>query len=149
MESHLKCSNVGGDVMCITKKEILEWNKIIQQINSFNNESEVELYLEDQVEDVELFITTLKGINKNKLKKEKKKKKIFKEEYNYTEQVIIQIFEENNLEDIVSEYTKKELIDMYLTLYTSKPLSSDDKTRIAQNIYQYIHTMNRTKALLG
>lgn len=135
--------------MCITKKEILEWNKIIQQINSFNNESEVELYLEDQVEDVELFITTLKGINKNKLKKEKKKKKIFKEEYNYTEQVIIQIFEENNLEDIVSEYTKKELIDMYLTLYTSKPLSSDDKTRIAQNIYQYIHTMNRTKALLG
>ena len=135
--------------MCITKNEILELNKIIQQINSFNSEKDIELYLENQVEDVELFITTLKGINKSKLSKNKKKKQNCKKTHQYTAEIVIQIFEENKLEEIVFKYTKQELTDMYLTFYTSKPLSSCDKTRIAQNIYHYIHTMNRTKALLS
>lgn len=135
--------------MCITKNEILEWNKIIQSINSFNNENDLELYLENQVEDVELFITTLKTINKSKLVKSKKKMQNCSLVHQYTEEMIISIFKENKLEDIVEEYSKQELAEMYFTFYASKPLSSYDKTRIAQNIYQYIYTINRTKALLS
>lgn len=135
--------------MCITKKEILELNVIIQRINSFSNEAERDMYLQSAVEDVDMFISTLKAINKNKLIKSNKKKTCIKKYRNYTDEEIIKIFKENDLDDIVNRYTKRELTDMYLTFYSSKPLTSCDKTKIAQNIYHYIYTMNRTKALLG
>lgn len=135
--------------MCIKRNEILELNDIIQHLNSIKNESERETYLQEAVEDVDLFITTLKEINKSKLVISKKKKVIYKKSQEYTPEVVIKIFEENNLDDIVAKYTKQELTDMYITIYSSKPLSSYDKMRIAQNIYHYFNTINRTKALLG
>lgn len=135
--------------MCITKKEILELNSIIQKINSYSNETERDTYLQSAVEDVDMFISTLKTINKNKLVKSNKKKECVKKCNNYTDEKIIKIFKENDLDNIVSRYSKQELTDMYLTFYSSKPLTSCNKTRIAQSIYHYIYTMNRTKALLG
>ena len=45
--------------MCITKKEILELNDVIENINDFSNIQERDLYLKDIVEDVDLFINTL------------------------------------------------------------------------------------------
>lgn len=134
--------------MCITKNEILELNDIIQHLNAFNDENEREKYLKCAVEDVDLFLSTLKKINKSKLATSKKKKTVYKKRHNYTTEAVMKIFEENDLDDIVAEYSKQELTDMYLTFYTSKPLSSYDKKRIAQNVYHYIHTMERTKALL-
>lgn len=135
--------------MCITKKEILELNDVIRNINSFNDEAERDIYLQNAVEDVDLFLTTLKGINKSKLIKTKKGKKTDKKYNHYTVENVIKIFEENSLDDIVIKYTKQELTDMYSVFFTSKPLTSCDKKRIAQNISHYIYTMNRTKALLG
>lgn len=135
--------------MCITKNEILELNDIIQHLNSCSSETERDLYLADAVEDVNLFIETLKRVNKSKLTKTRKKKEDCKKTEKYTEDMIIKLFEENNTENIVSQYTKQELTEMYLQFFSSKPLSSYDKNKIAQSIYHYIYTMNRTKALLG
>lgn len=135
--------------MCITRREILELNDVVQKINSFDNEAERNKYLQSAVEDVDMFISTLKAINKNKLIKSNKNKNCIIKHSDYTNEEIIKIFKENSLDDIVNRYTKRDLTDMYLTFYSSKPLTSCDKTKIAQNIYHYIYTMNRTKALLG
>lgn len=135
--------------MCIKKSQILELNDIILHLNSMNDDHEREIYLQEAVEDVELFISTLRSINKSKLITVKKKKVICVKSKKYTSDVVTKIFKENNIDEIVAKYTKQELTDMYVTLYSSKPLSSYDKTRIAQSIYHHINTINRTKALLG
>jgi len=135
--------------MCIKKSELLELNEIILHLNSMSDDNEREVYLQQAVEDVELFISTLRSINKSKLVTTKKKKEVCVKSKKYTSDNVLKIFEENTLDEIVAQYTKQELTEMYVTIYSSKPLSSYDKTRIAQNIYHYINTVNRTKALLG
>ncbi len=135
--------------MRITKKEILELNDVIQKINSFSDEAERDKYLQSVVEDADMLLSTLKMLNKNKLLRSGKKKTYSSRHNHYTNKEIIKIFEDNDLDVIVKKYSKQELTDMYLTFYSSKPLTSCDKMRIAQNIYHYIYTMNRAKALLG
>lgn len=132
----------------ITKEEILKLNEVIQKINSFTSETERNEYLQNIVEDVDLFLNTLKTINKNKLKTIKTNKNHIIKNTNYTQEEVMKIFEENNLDIIVEKYTKQDLTDMYLTFYSSKPLSSYDKMRIAQTIYHYIYKLNRTNSLL-
>lgn len=97
----------------------------------------------------DLFISTLMGINKSKLTRRKKKKEIQEKQHKYSEEMVIQLFNEKTVDDIVLEYTKQELTEMYLTFYSSKPLTSFDKKRIALSIYQHIYTADRAKALLG
>lgn len=135
--------------MCITKNEILELKDVIQNINAIDNVQERDLYLKDAVEDVDLFLDTLKKINKSKLPKGKNKKKECEKSHNYSEEMIIQLFREKTVDDILSEYTKQELAEMYFVFYSKKPLTSFDKKRIALTIYHSIYTIDRTKALLG
>lgn len=135
--------------MYITKREILNLNTVIQHINSFTDEAERDQYLQDTVEDVDMFLSTLKALKKNKLINSGKEKICVRIDKHYTEKEIIEIFEENDLDAIVNQYSKQELTDMYLTFYSSRPLSSMKKRRIAQSIYHFIYTQNRAKALLG
>lgn len=51
--------------------------------------------------------------------------------------------------EIVKDYTKQQLTDMYITFYSEKPLTSFDKRKIALTIYHSIYSMGRTKTLLG
>lgn len=134
--------------MYFTRSQILELDDIIKHINSINSEEEREMYLRNEVEDIELFLSALKRFKKNNLTKCKKEKHSQKNSNIYTKETIMKIFEEKELSDIVAEYSKRELTDMYLTFYSSSPITSCDKTRIAQYIYQYIYAANRTKALL-
>lgn len=133
----------------ISRKEISQLNEVIQRINSFTNETERDEYLQNAVEDVDLFLNVLKTVNKNKLKTVKTNKNHIAKHNDYTKEEVMKIFEENSLDDIVEKYTKQDLTDMYLTFYSSKPLSSYDKMRIAQNLYHYIYKLNRTNSLLG
>lgn len=135
--------------MCIKKSELLELNDVIQHLNAISDAYEREVYLQEAVEDVELFISTLRSINKSKLVATRKKKVTAIKSKEYTSDIVFKIFKENNLDEIVAKYTKQELTDMYAAIFLAKPLSSYDKIRIAQNIYHYINTLNRTKALLG
>lgn len=135
--------------MCITRSQILEWNEIIQQLNSIGDEKERELYLQDKVEDTDLFLSALKKVNKSKLVKSKNKKTTEKRNSHFTQKMVIDLFNEYTLEDIIAEYSKQELSDMYSIFYSVKPLTSFDKAKIVQMIHQYIYKMNRAGVLLG
>ena len=56
---------------------------------------------------------------------------------------------DDKLDEIVKDYTKQQLTDMYITFYSEKPLTSFDKRKIALTIYHSIYSMGRTKTLLG
>ena len=136
--------------MQLTKNELLKLNDIICHFNSFTDDVERQVYLKETVEDADLFISILRSVNKNKLittKKKQEKSNIVSNKFTLDD--IHNIFEENTLDHIIATYTKQELTEMYITIYSSKPLSSSNKTRIAQNIYHYFNTINRTKVLLG
>lgn len=135
--------------MCITKKEILELNDVIENINDFSNIQERDLYLKDIVEDVDLFINTLKKIKKNKLSKNRKSDEKTDKTEEFSEKMIIDLFKSKKVDEIVKDYTKQQLTDMYITFYSEKPLTSFDKRKIALTIYHSIYSMGRTKTLLG
>ncbi len=135
--------------MYITKKDILELKDVIENINNFNDIQERDLYLKDAVEDVDLFISTLKEIKKNKLSKNKKCNEKTEKIEEFSEKMIINLFKSKKVDEIIKEYTKQQLTDMYITFYSEKPLTSFDKRKIALTIYHSIYTIGRTKALLG
>lgn len=141
--------------MGITKQEIIKWNAIIKNFNACNSEAEKEDYLQTEVEDVNLFKETLQEAKNYKPVKTKEKtraKTACTERHNiYTQEEVMDIFRKNknNIDVIVNEYSKRELTDMYLAIYSSRPLTASGKKRIAQNIHQYIYTLHRTEALLG
>lgn len=135
--------------MYITKKDILELKDVIENINNFSDIQERDLYLKDAVEDVDLFISTLKEIKKNKLSKNKKCNEKTEKIEEFSEKMIINLFKSKKVDEIIKEYTKQQLTDMYITFYSEKPLTSFDKRKIALTIYHSIYTIGRTKALLG
>lgn len=135
--------------MCITKKEILELRDVIENINNFSNIQERDLYLKDAVEDVDLFINTLKEIKKNKLSRNRKSDEKTEKIEDFSEKMIINLFKSKKVDEIIKDYTKQQLTNMYITFYSEKPLTSFDKRKIALTIYHSIYTMGRTKTLLG
>ena len=137
--------------MGMTRSEIYKLDGIINALSSMNTEEEINQYLKENVEDPELFSETLKKFNKVKLGKGKKKKLPAKkeQEYLYDREQVFAIFQNNSLEDIVAKTSKAELAAMYYAVYCSKPLSADNKERIAQAIRGYIYSMSRAEVLLG
>ncbi len=101
-----------------------ELDSIISRLNSIDTDEEKDQFLKCNVEDVDLFLETLKKVNKSK-------------------------FQNTSLNDIVANYSKAELAAMYCSVYSSRPLSADNKERIAQAIKGYIHDMSRAETLLG
>ena len=67
----------------------------------------------------------------------------------FAQKMVIDLFNEYTLDDIIAEYSKQELSDMYSIFYSVKPLTSFDKAKIVQMIHQYIYKMNRAGVLLG
>lgn len=55
--------------MYLTKENICDLNEIIIALNTIQNEKDKEEFLNKNIEDVNLFLTTLRKINKNKLPK--------------------------------------------------------------------------------
>uniref|UniRef100_UPI000ADC1943 hypothetical protein n=1 Tax=Clostridium sp. NkU-1 TaxID=1095009 RepID=UPI000ADC1943 len=53
--------------MCITRNQIKELKEVIDGINSFEDEKERTDFLNNHVEDVDLFMSALRSINKKKL----------------------------------------------------------------------------------
>ena len=62
--------------MCITKTQIHELDSIISRLNSIDTDEEKDQFLKCNVEDVDLFLETLKKVNKSKLKNGKKRKRV-------------------------------------------------------------------------
>lgn len=64
----------------------------------------------------------------------------------YTEESIIEIFSKHSLDDIVNTYSKNQLTQMYMTIYSSKPLSTYNKKQIVQRINNHFHYLRRAAA---
>ena len=135
--------------MCITKAQIYELNDVINKLNSMQTEEEKDKYLERSVEDVDFFLETLRKVNKSKLGTRKKKSPAsILNGSSYEKSEVISLFRENSLNDIVAENSKAELAAMYYAVYCAKPLSADNKEKIAQAIKGYIYDMGRADVLL-
>lgn len=138
--------------MYLTKENICDLNEIILTLNTIQNEKDKEEFLSKNVEDVNLFLTTLRKINKNKLPKNHKKN--IKNDVNFTkntfgnENEIIKIFKEKNDKTIMQEYSLKELRQMYNFVYKRKCSSNYTKERIISIFRDRIHTMNRVEAFV-
>lgn len=136
--------------MCITKTQIHELDSIISRLNSIDTDEEKDQFLKCNVEDADLFLETLKKVNKSKLKNGKKRSAAKKETgSSYERSTVFEIFQNTSLNEIVANYSKAELVAMYCSVYSSRPLSADNKERIAQAIKGYIHDMSRAETLLG
>lgn len=138
--------------MYLTKENICDLNEIILALNTIQNEKDKEEFLSKNVEDVNLFLTTLRKINKNKLPKNHKKN--IKNDIDFTnnnfcdENEIIKIFKEKNDKTIMQEYSLKELRQMYSFVYKRKCSSNYTKERIISIFRDRIHTMNRVEAFI-
>lgn len=137
--------------MRITKVQIEELNTIIDQLNAIDSVDVRMEYLENQVEDTGLFLEVLKKVNKNhlRIKNSRGVSDAKKAKYTFQAADVFARFQSSSVESIAADCSKEELIAMYHTIFHTKPLSSFNKTRIAQAINSYIHDMNRFDALLG
>lgn len=137
--------------MCISKAQLSELNEIVDRLNLIHEAEIRQQYLASKVEDVDFFLNILKKVNKNNLRKGKERSKSTtdKGKYIYQKEDVIDRFQINSLESIVSDSSKMELTAMYYAVYNSKPLSANTKMQIAQAIKRYIHDMQRADVLLG
>lgn len=138
--------------MCMTKSQISELNHIVDGVNALDDAETRLAFLKENVEDVDFFLEVLKKVNRNNLRLKNRcsasvpKPKGTK---TYEKEDVIAFFKKNSLESIVAENSKAELTAMYYAIYQSKPLSADNKLRIAQTIRMHIRGIERAKALLG
>ena len=133
--------------MCITRTQILELNEVITTLNSYEDEEERRAYL-----NTDLFLRALRNVNKKKVAGQSRKKTVAQSKIinsQYREEEVERIFENSRLEEIVQQYTKVQLTEMYYTIYETKPLSAAGKERIAHSIRQHFYNIDRTRALLG
>lgn len=141
-------------VMSITQEQIIQLDNIITNINDMENSEQINVFLSNEVEDVDSFILILNKIDKRKLnclKKKSVRKREIEEQIpvNYKESDIEKIFEENTIEEITKEYSKKQLIEMFYSLFHVSPLSSYTKKQIADEIRIFFYQKERAKALLN
>ena len=148
--------------MCITKAQIKEFEKVVDKMNSFDSDTDKMNYLSKSVEDVDLFLSVLKNINyrnsslssKKKLRNnsvssnKKREARTIKVKSNYKQEEVIELLKNNKLEDVIKKYSHSDLTNMYISIYGTKPISSYNKTRIAQTMSNYVYTMKRANALL-
>lgn len=138
--------------MCMTKSQISELNHIVDRVNTLDDAETRLAFLKENVEDVDFFLEVLKKVNRNNLRLKSRRSTSVprsKERKTYEKEDVIAFFKKNSLESIVAENSKAELTAMYYAIYQAKPLSADNKLRIAQTIKMHIHSMERAKALLG
>ncbi len=136
--------------MVFKTKQILELKNIIDNINNAKNDKDRNKFVNEHIDDVELFLNVLKEIDGTKLNLIKIETRTRAgKTYNYKRDEVLDIFSENSIEDIVRKYTSKELIGMYFVIFDSNPISSFNKTRIAQTIYNYVYAMDRASTLLS
>lgn len=136
--------------MYLTAENINNLNDIISELNNIESEKERKQFLNEHIEDVEMFLDTIKKINKKKIttgqktvqkqRKEKVEVDLYKEEEIYTI-----LCKKNNVE-IMEEYSLSDLKKMYASIYKKNPTSSYTKERIVGVLRNRMHTMKRAES---
>lgn len=122
----------------------------LEEFNALDDDKQ-QVYLQNNVEDVALFIDAIKKINKSKMikfdvaKKDKKKKNIGLHP-NYSEKEIYELLNKYDDDTLLKKFTYNDLLDMYISIYESKPLSGSTKQSLIKGFRNRMHTMNRAAA---
>lgn len=122
----------------------------LEEFNALEDDKQ-QVYLQNNVEDVALFIDAIKKINKSKMikfdiaKKDKKKKNIGLHP-NYSEKEIYELLNKYDDDILLKKFTYNDLLDMYISIYGSKPLSGSTKQSLIKGFRNRMHTMNRAAA---
>lgn len=134
----------------VTTETINDLKEIIVGLNTIEDAEKKEEFLNEHIEDKDLFLETLKKINKSKLPKEhsksQKKRNICTDTKFFEEDQIYDIFHQKSNEEIMSEYSLSDLKKMYASVYKTQPASSYTKERILNTLRNRMHTMERTAA---
>lgn len=133
----------------LKEKQLKELKNIIDYLNSENN---VKLEkISDKVENVVDLLQILSRVKTSKIKKilslnnERTKDKI-KNESNYTKLHVKEIFEKKSLPDIISEYSKTQLQEMFFVIYGRNPRTNESKKSIGSSIKKMFSQISRSKA---
>lgn len=122
----------------------------LEEFNALEDDKQ-QVYLQNNVEDVALFIDAIKKINKSKMikldiaKKDEKKKNIGFHP-NYSEKEIYELLNKYDDDTLLKKFTYNDLLDMYISIYESKPLSGSTKQSLIKGFRNRMHTMNRAAA---
>lgn len=139
--------------MYLTLETIQDLNNIISEFNTIEDEKKRKQFLKQHVEDTDLFLDTIKKINKRKILTEhgKVKKQIRDdvEIHKYEPDEIHAIFSKKNIEEIMKVYSLSDLREMYASIYKKLPASGYTKQKIVDSLRIWVQGRNRTKAFVS
>lgn len=149
----------------MTKKNQALFEEFLSALNDVTLDTPVRVQLNEieeqfELEDIDQILSLLDKIKKSKFRKKgggmdtkptKKTKVLFTPAdvlyKSYAKEDVQRIFKEETKEETLSKYTKKELIDMYISIKRSKPLSKSDKSDIYNGIQSYFDAGKRGEAI--
>lgn len=136
--------------MYLSLENINNLDYIISGLNDIEEDDQKEKFLHEHIEDADLFLETIKKVNKNKIpigkKKAKRKNKEVIEMDLYKEEDIYTILCEKNNVEIMEEYSLADLKRMYASIYEKSPTSNYTKEKIVSILRNRMHTMRRAEA---
>lgn len=139
--------------MYVTSEMIHILNEIISEWNRLEDERERERFLSEHVEDKALFVKVLKKVSHKKLQEEKERphKQIEKSIGTalYKEEALYTILSEKDDAEILREYTRSDLRDMYASVYGKNPSSGYTKENILHTLRNRMHKMKRAEAFVS
>lgn len=135
----------------ITNIQLEEFHKILDFFNS-DEKFDIDAYNEF-VEEPKVFFKLLTSFNRKKitqiLSENKKKKNNEQINFNPPENEVLEIVNKSSTEELEKKYSLTELKIMYEKLYSRKPLSKTNKSKLANSLKKIVLQLQRGTDFLG
>ncbi|MBO1307608.1 hypothetical protein JZO70_15640 [Enterococcus sp. 669A] len=139
-----------------SQKTIEDFMRALVAVSQTNPTVEQLKAIEEQfeLEDLDKILGLLGKVNKSKLKRSDNQKvtkktfpptKVEGKKYSYEE--VEKIFKNQKKEEILDNFTKRELTDMYISLFNFRPLSNSNKLDIFYGIQAKFDAARRGEAM--
>lgn len=129
----------------ITNIQLEEFHKILDFFNS-DEKFDIDVYNEF-VEEPKVFFKLLTSFNRKKITKilseNKKKKNNEQINFNPPENEVLEIINKSTTEELEKKYSLAELKIMYEKLYSGKPLSKTNKSKLANSLKKFVLQLQR------
>ena len=136
----------------ITNVQLEEFRKTLDFFNS-DEKFDIDAYNEF-VEEPKVFFKLLSSFDRKKLakilseNKNKKKKNNEQINFNPSEDEVFEIINKSTTEELEKKYSLAELKIMYGKLYSGKPLSKTNKSKLANSLKKFVLQLQRGKDFL-
>ena len=138
--------------MYLKKGDIAHIRHLIAEINQSEDTAGVRLLLQEQVEDVEMFLEALGTVQKKKVEALRKKaknpdklKQKTRQDIRYSREDVEKIFREKKDAEILGMYSRNELAAMRVAIHGRCP-TKERKEKIVSAIRGYFRAGDRAKA---